>query len=164
MQMNAKTFHVLDRARLAVTAALAGVEYDALYRALECREPNRVIWQLETYLRPRIARAQVEAAGFDVTDVQDEAPDGPVYVRFAWPYAPDTDWPAAPHCSRPKVTFLPWERIPHTLRCDAVAGPGGVVLCDLETTPPALVPVPGLEVFPQVRAVRGDTFHYQKGK
>jgi len=127
-----------DAARSAVVTALAGVEYDAVYRALESREPHRVVWQLETWLRPHIAREQVEARGFDVTDVQDEAPDGPVYVRFARPYADDTDWPAAPYLPRPRGwPVWPWERAPQFPRTDAVAGPAGVVLCDLDKTPAA---------------------------
>lgn len=134
-----------DRARAAVALALAGVEYDDLYRAGGGAADDRLcVWQIETHLAPHIARQRVEARGFEVVSIQAEQ-DGPLYVRFAWPYANDNEWPAAPYYPRPADwPVWPWERAPLQPRTDAVAGPGGVVLCDLDTTPAALIPVPGV--------------------
>lgn len=132
-----------DREAAHVRHALAGVDVEALYRTARAD-----VWQFETKNAPHIVRRALERLGMDVLAIEadDDTPDTLHYVRFApEPYLIDTDWPAAPYYPRPAdwPRVWPWERAPKVLRTDAVAGPAGVVLCDLDTTPAALIPVPG---------------------
>lgn len=111
-----------------------------VYRAQRARE-----WQVETFVAPHIARRALEAAGMLVLSIEadDAVPGCAYYVRFTPDvYGADSDWPAAPYQRR--VSIVAWDAAPTQPRTDVVAGPGGVVACDLEATPAALIPVPGV--------------------
>lgn len=129
-----------DRERARVMLALGGVTVEALYRGTR---PG--VWQLETYNAPHIVRRALALNGVDVLAIEpdDAVPGTLYYVRFCPdPYGVDTDWPPAPYQRR--VSIVAWDAAPTQPRTDVVAGPGGVVACDLEATPAALIPVPGV--------------------
>ncbi len=132
-----------DSERARILRALIGVDVEALYRTA-----RHGVWQFETKNAPHIVRAALARLGMDVLQIEpDDAVPGCVYyVRFCPDaYAPDYDYPPAPYYPRPADwPVWPWERAPKVLRTDAVAGPAGVVLCDLDSTPAALIPVPGV--------------------
>lgn len=133
-----------DSERARIYRALIGVDIEGdVYRTARAG-----IWQLETFMAPHLVRRAMTRNGMDVLSIEpdDAAPGCVYYVRFApEQYTTDNDWPPAPYYPRPAdwPRVWPWERAPKVLRTDAVAGPAGVVLCDLDTTPAALIPVPG---------------------
>lgn len=131
-----------------IVLALTGVNYEDVYRAAGL-DGQRGVWQMETYALPWRLRETLARNGFEMlSDEKHYDAGGHVFwfVRFCYPYAADTDWPPAPYYPRPAdwPRECPWERAPKQPRTDAVAGPAGVVLCDLDTTPAALIPVPGV--------------------
>lgn len=131
-----------------IVLALTGVNYEDVYRAAGL-DGQRGVWQMETYALPWRLRETLARNGFEMlSDEKHYDAGGHVFwfVRFCYPYAADTDWPPAPYYPRPAdwPREWPWERAPKQPRTDAVAGPAGVVLCDLDTTPAALIPVPGV--------------------
>jgi hypothetical protein len=132
----------VDKEAARIYRALVGVIVEGdVYRTAR---PG--VWQLETFMAPHIVRRAIERAGMDVLSIEpdDAAPGCVYYVRFApEPYCGDNDWPAAPYQGVNPWHIIDWPRAPKAPRTDAVAGPGGVVLCNLETTPAALIPVPG---------------------
>jgi hypothetical protein len=131
-----------DKEAARIYRALVGVIVEGdVYRTAR---PG--VWQLETFMAPHIVRRAIERAGMDVLSIEpdDAAPGCVYYVRFApEPYCGDNDWPAAPYQGVNPWHIIDWPRAPKAPRTDAVAGPAGVVLCNLETTPAALIPVPG---------------------
>lgn len=131
-----------DKEASRIYRALVGVTIEGdVYRT---SRPG--VWQLETYMAPHLVRRAIERAGMDVLTIEpdDAAPGCVYYVRFApEPYLTDTDWPAAPYYGPNPWHAIDWPRAPRQPRTDAVAGPAGVVACNLDTTPAALIPVPG---------------------
>jgi hypothetical protein len=138
-----------DREAHTICLMLRGLNYDSVYRTR-----SGDIWQLETHIAPHLVKRRLEARGLDVIQIAHDEKGGTPYhmVRFAYPYAPDNEWPAAPYHPRPVgMPIYPWD-VPTIVpvKRDTVIGPSGIVrIAEPEDIPAALeatglIPVPGV--------------------